>query len=677
MALSREQIDAIVVEEVERWRRAHAAVVAAARRSGDNLHGDRKLARQLTAELVGCSRAEDMVQLASDEAVAHGLSRLRSTLSGNYGTLAKQPYFARVVTHEDGKEVEFSLGTSSFPNQRIVDWRKAPISQLYYNYAQGDAFDEIIQGRERRGIIKLRRGYQGEHDVLQAIELPEGIIRLQDGEWIFEEHDALTSRSAGHDGHLPPILSLITREQFDLISRASDRPVIIQGIAGSGKTTVALHRLAWLLHDDNSDAAPHRCMVVVFNRALKVYIETTLPELGIDGVAIRTYHQWLGTIAAEFGGGQPYSDVVQCRESEQFKSSPICVSEINRYVMQFPTLPPGGYAEDLFRFYASVSEREIFWPRWTTISDGLRNQAAQRLRNQQDDSILLNIVFAREGHYPCRSKGALHRCDHIVIDEVQDFGVVEIRALLGALDAERTVTIVGDIAQKIVTNRHFGSWEELLREAGFADTAPLTLSVSHRATQEIMEVAAHIRRDADSAASPPTAIRHGPEPTLIMADSYATEPHLIGTWIEEQVQDNPHALSAIICRLPKQAERLAAMLKKIGYPFVRWGYRDNFDFSPGVIVTNVHQVKGLEFRNVLIVNPIEAQYHPAQEDERNLLYVAATRAQVRLDFITRDPPTPLLPPLPIAHLDRPQTQEQASIMGEEAFDARGGGADSA
>ena len=88
-----------------------------------------------------------------------------------------------------------------------------------------------------------------------------------------------------------------------------------------------------------------------------------------------------------------------------------------------------------------------------------------------------------------------------------------------------------------------------------------------------------------------------------------------------------------------------AQLKTAGHSYVRLGHRDQFDFSPGVIVTNVHQVKGLEFRNVLIVEATEENYNSNSEEERNLLYVAITRAEVRLDFIGSQKMTPLLPPL--------------------------------
>lgn len=644
MNLSQEQIHGIIAEEESRWREIHAAIVEEARRTNSNMHDDRKLARKLTSEMVNSKSEEDKAQLASDESVAHSLSKLRKTYTENFEVLAKQPYFARVVTRETEKEVEFFLGTTSFPKHRIVDWRKAPISQLYYNYREGDEFDELIQGRDRVGTIKIRRGYKGVQGDLQVIEMPEGILRKHNGEWTFEERGGVLSRSSGHDGHLPPILSLITKEQFDLISHSPNKPIIIQGIAGSGKTTVALHRLAWMLHKDNSDALPNRCLVVVFNRALKNYIESTLPELGIDGVAIRTYHQWLSPIAKEFGGGV-YDEFPKIIESEQFKSSPICLNEINTYVSEFPERAGGGYKNDLLCFYNYLSNKKLFWPRWDAVSADLRKQARERLCDGQDDSVLLNLVFAREGHYPCSAKIQLNLCDHIVIDEAQDFGVMEIRALLNALDVNRTVTIVGDVAQKIVMNRHFGSWQELLSEAGFADTTPIELNVSHRSTEEIMSVASALRQDIDFSQTNLTTVRNGPIPTIMMTGDYETQPHVIGKWIEEKIKENPYVLSAVICRLPKQAEGLTAILKKIGYEFVRWGHRDSFDFSPGVTITNVHQVKGLEFRNVLIINPTEAQYSSKKEEDRMLLYVAVTRAEVCLDFISRDKPTSMLPPL--------------------------------
>ena len=81
MNFSPEQINEIVVDEEARWRQAYAAIRAEEERASRDMIRDRGVARQLTAELVGARRVEDKAQLASDEAVAHGLSKLRRTIS--------------------------------------------------------------------------------------------------------------------------------------------------------------------------------------------------------------------------------------------------------------------------------------------------------------------------------------------------------------------------------------------------------------------------------------------------------------------------------------------------------------------------------------------------------------------------------------------------------------------
>ncbi len=119
--------------------------------------------------------------------------------------------------------------------------------------------------------------------------------------------------------------------------------------------------------------------------------------------------------------------------------------------------------------------------------------------------------------------------------------------------------------------------------------------------------------------------------------------HRVGLWIGERQKDSAKALSAILCRWPKQAQQLLEELRRLGFNSVRLGHRDQFDFSPGIVVTNVHQVKGLEFRNVLIVEPSEENYRSTSEEETNLLYVAVTRAEERLDFLGVQPRSALLP----------------------------------
>ncbi|MDO8527887.1 MAG: AAA family ATPase [Deltaproteobacteria bacterium] len=634
MALTEKEALEIGAEEDKRWRETHAAVVKEIRRAISDFNQDSKLARELTAEIVASRRDEDKAALASDEAVAHGLSKLRKNKTEGLESLEEQPYFARVVTEEGDKSVEFRLGTESFPDQRIIDWRKAPISKLYYDYREGDEFFETIQGREREGVIGLRRSYQGKRENLHVVETAQGnVYREKEGWKAGEGKEQPASRSFRHDGHLPPILSLITPEQFQWITRDPGKPIVIQGVAGSGKTTVALHRLAWLLHKDNGGLRPEKCLVVMFNRSLKTYIQTTLPELNVKAVPIRTFHQWANQIVTELFGVRTAGNFKKSRELEMFKSSAVCFEHLFKFVEKFPDRKTKNKLVDLFVFFNYLTTLDLFFPKWDAICSQLKEQIKEMAFDFQDDSILLNLVYIEHGYYPVKDSKSLGVCDHIVIDEVQDFGLMEIRALLNALDQKRTVTLVGDTAQKIVMGRNFDSWEIMLKDAGFEETTPITLTVSHRSTQEIMEVASRLRSDGAGTMEAPRTQRSGPSPTFIRAEGPQVLPNLVGQWIGARLKENPHALSSVICRWPKEAQKLVEELRKLGYPSVRLGHRDQFDFSPGVTVTNVHQVKGLEFRNVLIVEPSEENYKLTSEEERNLLYVAVTRAEQRLDAV--------------------------------------------
>lgn len=646
MAINEKEAQELGESEDELWRSVHAAILREMRQTRSDFEFDRRTARDLTSQIVAARRDEDKAALASDEAVAHGLAKLRKNKSSDLESLAEQPYFARVVLNEEGgKSIEFKLGTASFPEQRIIDWRKAPISKLYYDYRQGEEFCETIQGQEHEGFIELRRSYQGTENELQSIETAEGVIVRSEGKWKIQSLHPALSRKEEHDGHLPPILSLITAEQFALITKNPRKPIVIQGIAGSGKTTVALHRLAWLLHEDNSDAKAENCLVVMFNRSLKAYVETTMPELKIPDVQLRTFSQWAGDLVTDLVGQRPRGPVEKGRELELFKSSSLCLQELLEYVSKNPHQPEKNFIDDLFGFYSSLLKQDLLWRKWDLVRTQLRQQIEQKVCEPQDDPLLLHLVYAEHGYYPTTSSKSLGICDHIVIDEAQDFGSVEIRALLNALDQDRTVTIVGDVAQKIVGGRDFGGWNELLKDAGFTDTMPIALTVSFRSTTEIMEVAEHLRGQRFTRAENSSSGRRGPIPTFRRVENPTLLPLRIGHWISARQKDSAKALSAIICRWPKQAVQLLDELRKIGYPAVRLGHREQFDFSPGITITNVHQVKGLEFRNVLVVEPSEENYKANSDEECNLLYVAVTRAEERLDFIGVNKATPLLPRL--------------------------------
>jgi DNA helicase-2/ATP-dependent DNA helicase PcrA len=223
------------------------------------------------------------------------------------------PYFAHLRLLENGRERDLCLGRATCieGGVRIVDWRNAPISRIFYRYRQGEEYEENLAGRLRSGEVVARRTVQIHDGLLERVEAPEGIFTPNPdspGDWqrLQRERPKLSGGQAtalrayaGDDGaerrlgtdlagarrridkHLPEITGLIDPEQFELITRPSTGFLAIRGTAGSGKTTVALHRIAYLAFDDPGfDSA--ETVFIVFSPALRNYVSHVLPALGVE-----------------------------------------------------------------------------------------------------------------------------------------------------------------------------------------------------------------------------------------------------------------------------------------------------------------------------------------------------------------------------------------------------------
>ncbi len=196
---------------------------------------------------------------------------------------------------------------------RIVDWRHAPVSRIYYRYGEGDDYEEQLGDRVVEGVVIARRGVTIVRGELVRVTAPQGTFtRGGDGRWTRArvqrshlETEAKWSARMGvaagarlgvgadgglrQDKHLPSIAALLDERQFDLVARDGTGLVAIQGSAGSGKTTVGLHRVAYLAFREPQRFRPERMFVVVPNDALVHYVGRVLPSLGIQGVSVTTF----------------------------------------------------------------------------------------------------------------------------------------------------------------------------------------------------------------------------------------------------------------------------------------------------------------------------------------------------------------------------------------------------
>jgi len=217
----------------------------------------------------------------------------------------EKPYFGRVdflkdETHElDSVYIgKRGIVRSDTFDSIVVDWR-APIASLYYSGESKDAYYRTSSGMVR-GEVRLKRNFAIEQGKITGIydgALKETIHRemgdpdefLQEG---FIDEFLAANLNQTNDSRLKDIVATIQSEQNDIIRAEKDRPVVVQGVAGSGKTTIALHRLSYLIYNYQDSLTSKKFMVFAPNRLFLNYISDVLPELGVDDVQQSTFVDW-------------------------------------------------------------------------------------------------------------------------------------------------------------------------------------------------------------------------------------------------------------------------------------------------------------------------------------------------------------------------------------------------
>ncbi len=213
----------------------------------------------------------------------------------NLETARQKPYFARIDFHEDGKaeKEELYIGKMCLSRDEdqkliIVDWR-APVANMYYESRLGDAGYECPEGKIK-GKLSLKRQFSIDQGQL------EGIFDID----ITTNDQFLQSYlGASADNRLKDIVSTIQAEQNRVIRADMNRPLIVQGVAGSGKTTIALHRIAYLIYNYGQSFVPENFMIIAPNRLFLNYISEVLPELGVERVKQTTFEDFAREVIAE------------------------------------------------------------------------------------------------------------------------------------------------------------------------------------------------------------------------------------------------------------------------------------------------------------------------------------------------------------------------------------------
>lgn len=211
----------------------------------------------------------------------------------NLARSRRQAYFARLdFTPTGGKPETFYLGRwgvfdSINLEATVTDWR-SPVANLYYSGQVGPMDYEAPDGKVQ-GELTLKRMLTVERDRLVSL-FDSGVV----------SQDAYLQGVLGSvsSDRLKEIVTTIQAEQNQVIRHPLQQSLIVQGVAGSGKTTIALHRIAWLLYAFRDSLRPEQMMILAPNPLFLSYISQVLPDLGVDRVIQTTFaglcQQWMG-----------------------------------------------------------------------------------------------------------------------------------------------------------------------------------------------------------------------------------------------------------------------------------------------------------------------------------------------------------------------------------------------
>ncbi|KAJ51589.1 helicase [Clostridium tetanomorphum DSM 665] len=227
------------------------------------------------------------------------LYKITSKSLEKYSEGKNSPYFGRIDFREYKRDMEsfyigkFGLGDGETGDERVIDWR-SPIADLYYSGTAGECYYKAPIGIINGNLTLKRKFIIKEGKLIDAFD--EGINEVilkgssEEGNSLVDEFLKVNLEESGSN-KLKEVVATIQKEQNEVIRSDKNIPLVLQGVAGSGKTTVALHRVAYLLYRYKDKLAPKDMLIIAPNKIFLDYISDVLPNLGVDNIRQNTYEE--------------------------------------------------------------------------------------------------------------------------------------------------------------------------------------------------------------------------------------------------------------------------------------------------------------------------------------------------------------------------------------------------
>lgn len=576
--------------------------------------------------------------------------------------IQNKPYFGSIRFKEEGSEEEDNIyiGITHVEDKLdyyVHDWR-SPICSMFYDYETGPASYKAPSGIIKGNIIKKRQ-YIIEDAELKHIF--DNDLNISDS--LLQE--VLAEESSDK---MKNIVNTIQEEQNKVIRNTEDKNLIVEGIAGSGKTSVALHRIAFLLYRIPNLTSSN---VIVFtpNKVFSEYISNVLPELGEDNTYDMTFYDLLCQNINEYKDIENFTDFisryykgnVDNYDIVKYKQSDEIIKDIDSYINNLLStikfnnkLEYDNFIEidteelnnmlnykynrfPLFERIKEISKRiasnnyEGSTKNASSIEKKLKellnikldlkdifNNFYQSKYSKYKDKVNDKYLYYEDACIFLYIKSLLvgfntnHVIKEIVIDEAQDYNKLQYLIIKKTFKTSN-YTILGDTNQTINPYYKYDSLEELT--SIFESSKYITLTKTYRSTGKIIDYTNKIL-----GLNHVTAIRNDKASDIIFRNNITKNDFLTDI-------NNLKTISksiAIITKNDKEAEKVYNMLKDDLDIMLIDGFGH---IKRDLVVVPSYVAKGLEFDSVIIYTDEDNKY---QEKDKYLFYVACTRAQHNL-----------------------------------------------
>lgn len=593
--------------------------------------------------------------------------------------MLQSPYFGRfdfVYEGDNHSEAEvFYIGlfghTSVNGETLVYDWR-APICNMYYEYEIGKAAYEAME-----------RVFEGEIIRKKQLKVENGKIQFAlDSSLTIQDEVLQQALIQQGSEKMKTIVTSIQREQNKIVRNESAYNVVIQGVAGSGKTAVALHRIAYYLYKYRDILRAERIFILSPNKVFGDYISTVLPELGEQPIRSFTIDELTTVLlpaAVSFTSfEEEMRQILQDPDGElsnraKLKANGLFVFELEQYLEELNNkllknedisiaehIFSKDYIQSRFQAYqkepvlvrlALMAEDFIQLLKAKYNGDGKlpsKNEIVKRLKKRLIMITPLEIYrdfmsrfgenlfkfskknFESNDVYPYlyvqhyfKGIKSYELVQHFVLDEMQDYTPIQIAVFSKVFTCKRT--IIGDFSQALLP------YETISKEVFqniFSNLEYVELTTTYRSSYEIAE---YTKKFLKSGQLNPIA-RHGSEPEEIY---YSSLEEMI-TFIQENYS-NKWKTTAIIC---KTEQALLEVKNNLKIPLTVLDGK-TMNFMTGLILTTIQYAKGLEFDHVIL--PFVDHENYVTEFDKGLLYIATSRAMHQLTvLVDKNQPSTLL-----------------------------------